>query len=273
MEFIQRHLSEPLSVERLSRVSGLSPFHFHRRFRAYAGVNVARLIGLLRLRRASYQLAFQPRARIIDIALDAGFSNPESFTRAFRRAYGQTPSAFRNQPDWHSWRHRQPPQISRRQDPMNVQVIHFEPTTVATLEHRGSPASLMSSVARFIEWRKSSGLSPIATNATYGIPRSGPETAPSEFRWDICGEVQGDVPSNPHGVVRKVIPGGRCAVTEHVGSTDLLTHTVRQLQAEWLPGSGERLGDHPCFFEYVRRVPAVAEHEQLTRVYLPLAAD
>jgi AraC-like DNA-binding protein len=63
-------------------VAGFSPFHFHRQFSAYTGIGVGRLVQLFRLRRASMQLVFNPRASITDIAYDAGFANAESFSRA-----------------------------------------------------------------------------------------------------------------------------------------------------------------------------------------------
>jgi AraC family transcriptional regulator len=154
---------------------------------------------------------------------------------------------------------------------MTIEIVDFHPVRVAALEHHGPPQSLNASVGRFIEWRKSSKLSPVATSDTYGIPYGDPEqTGPEEWRFDICGSVTAEVPQNPQGVISKTIPGGRCAVVEHLGSTDTIGHTVRRLYAEWLPGSAEELRDFPCFFQYIRRMPTVSEHEQLTKVYLPL---
>lgn len=70
--------------------------------------------------------------------------------------------------------------------------------------------------------------------------------------------------------MEKVIPAGRCAVARHIGSTDAIGATVHALYASWLPQSGEQLRDFPCFFHYIERMPDVAEHEQVTDVYLPL---
>ena len=93
-DYIDEHLAEDLSVERLSRVANFSKFHFHRQFSQYTGISVTRYIQLMRLKRASYRLAFGD-IRIIDIAMEAGFENPESFSRAFKSAFDQTPSQFR----------------------------------------------------------------------------------------------------------------------------------------------------------------------------------
>jgi len=90
------------------------------------------------------------------------------------------------------------------------------------------------------------------------------------FRFDICGTVTAGVSSNAFGVDEKTIPAGRCAVARHQGSTDLIGNTVRALFVDWLPGSGEALRDFPIYFHYIKRMPTVSEHEQITDVYLPL---
>ena len=154
---------------------------------------------------------------------------------------------------------------------MQVRIVDFSEERVAVLEHQGAPEALMDSVNTFIEWRISSKLSPDATSNTYGVPFTNPEVvAPEEFRFDICGTIKSDVPANAQGVISKIIPGGRCAVVRHLGSTDAIGDTVRPLYAKWLPSSGEQPRDFPCFFHYIKRMPAVDENEQVTDVYLPL---
>lgn len=154
---------------------------------------------------------------------------------------------------------------------MTPRIVNFEPTRVAVLEHRGPASALMSTVGRFIAWRRASGDSPVATSRTFGVPLSDLAIEPpEEFRFDVCGELPGALRPNDAGVIEKTIPGGRCAVVRHLGSTDAIAATVRPLYVDWLPRSGERLRDFPLFFHYVARMPTVAEHEQITDVYLPL---
>jgi AraC family transcriptional regulator len=271
LRYIGTHLDGDLSADTLSRVAGFSKYHFHRQFREITGVSVGKLIGLLRLKRASLKLALSPEERIIDIAMQAGFEAPESFARAFKRAQGQSPSQFRSSPHWERWVEVFRNPAETRSDIMTPRIVEFPRTRVACLEHRGPEATVMRSVQRFIEWRKSCDVSPVRTSMTIGITRGDPETnAPDTFPFDICGSVLVDVPDNDHGVIEKVIPGGRCAVARHLGSTDTISATVHALYADWLPGSGEELRDFPCFFHYIDRMPAVAEHEQVTDVYLPL---
>lgn len=271
IRYICSHLHEELSLDHLSEVAGFSKFHFHRQFTCYAGCTVAHFVRLTRLRRASYQLVFARERSIIDIALDAGFSAPESFSRAFKDVLGQTPSEFRRSPQWGGWAQGQHLPNHTEANSMNPNLVQFEETRVAVLEHRGPPQQLMSSVTRFVEWRRGCQDSPSATTRTFGIAYDDPETTnPTEFRFDICGELARRLHPNAVGVVEKVIPAGRCAVARHVGSTNGIGGTLHALYSAWLPSSGEQLRDFPCFFHYIKRMPQVPEHEQVTDVYLPL---
>jgi len=269
--YIGEHLGERLSVERLSQVANFSKFHFHRQFSSYAGISVSRYIQLMRLRRASERLVFEPHLQIIAIALEAGFENPESFSRAFKRAFGQTPSQFRSRPAWKPWAERYQFPVKERRESMDVKIVNFEETKVAALEHRGPPEQVNDSARLFIEWRKASKLSPKQTSKTFGIAYDDPDRAePEAFRFDICGSVTAEVPANPQGVLNKVIPAGRCAVVRHLGSHDRIGESARYLYIEWLSASGEELRDFPLFFHYLNLKPETPEHELVTDIYLPL---
>ena len=271
LDFIDTHLDEPLSLERLSRVGHFSKFHFHRQFSNYVGLTPSRYVQLARLRRASYRLAFNALEPITDVALQAGFEHSESFSRAFKAAFGQSPRAFRKNPDWGAWSTQFQLITHREIDVMQVKIITVEPVTVAVLEHRGDPALLNDSVQRFIAWRKETGLSPVAASRTYGIAYDDPTaTVPEDFRYDICGAVSAAVPPNRHGVITKIIPGGRCAVVRHKGSPDHISGSVYHLYRNWLPRSGEELRDFPVYFEYLNLKVDTPEHELLTDVHLPL---
>ncbi len=270
-DYIDTHLGGELSVDQLSRVANFSKYHFHRQFSEYAGITVFGYIRLMRLKRASYRLVFSGHTRIIDIALEAGFENPESFSRAFKNAFGQTPSQFRTSPAWKPWNEQYRTPARERTRSMEVKIVDFKKIAVAALEHRGAPELVNDSARIFIEWRKESRLSPVKTSKTFGIAYDDPDTTePEKFRFDICGSVTAAVPVNPQGVVNKFIPGGRCAVVRHLGSHDKIGESAYYLYREWLPESGEELRDCPLFFHYLNLMPETPEHHLVTDIYLPL---
>lgn len=89
--------NEMLTLKLLSQKLGYSQSHLSRKFREVSGM---RLRDYLRYRRLAFALVElrDTRRGILDIAMDYGFSSNEAFTRAFREAYGVTPSQYRKHP-------------------------------------------------------------------------------------------------------------------------------------------------------------------------------
>ncbi|MCE0464153.1 AraC family transcriptional regulator [Pseudomonas uvaldensis] len=271
LAYIEAHLEEDLSVRKLSQVANFSVYHFHRQFTAFVGVPVSRYVQLMRLRRAAHCLASRTDLSILDAALGAGFESPESFSRAFRRALGMTPSAFRKEPNWQVWNAAFTIPHFSRTITMQVRIVDFAEIRLAALEHCGPSSLVNESVRRFIAWRIQSGQSPVASSRSFGIPYGNPDTTPSEaFRFAICGEIQEAVASNKFGVRELVIPGGRCAVVRHTGSPDHIGETIYPVYRDWLPASGEELRDHPLFFHYLSVYPETPQEQWQTDVYVPL---
>lgn len=273
LAYIDGNLEGDLSVEALSAVAHFSEFHFHRQFSAYVGVPVARYVQLMRLRRAAHRLVGQGYYSVLDAAQDAGFASPEAFSRAFRRVFGQAPSAFRRNPDWQLWNTVFAIPHFSRSITMQVRIVDFVAVRLAALEHRGPPGQVSETVRRFIDWRMGSGQSPVAASRTFGIPFNNPDTTPPEdFRFAVCGEIHEALRPNQQGVHELSLPGGRCAVVRHVGSPDHIGETIYPIYRDWLPNSGEELRDHPLFFHYLSIYPQTPLEQWQTDIYVPLQA-
>ncbi|WP_240633367.1 AraC family transcriptional regulator [Paenibacillus montanisoli] len=96
IDYVEDHLAEELSLSRLAQVARLSDFHFHRVFLSMAGDTVMEYVRKRRLALAAKQIACSDE-RLLDIALNNGFQNHETFTRAFKRMFGMTPGDYRRQ--------------------------------------------------------------------------------------------------------------------------------------------------------------------------------
>lgn len=151
-----------------------------------------------------------------------------------------------------------------------VDIVDFATTNVAVLTHRGDPARLDDSIQVFMQWRKENSVPP-RISATYNILYESPnQVDASEFRFDLCAAIDREIPENRFGVVRKTIPGGRCAVMRHLGSDRKLEASVSYLYRTWLPESQVELRDCPMFLHRVLFFPDVPEREAITDVYLPI---
>lgn len=97
VRFIDAHLRSPVTVGDIADAVGYSLFHFSRTFNRI--VQHTPYDYLMR-RRVSESVSdlWDSERLIIDIAYDYQFTNPETFTRAFRRMFGVTPSDARADP-------------------------------------------------------------------------------------------------------------------------------------------------------------------------------
>jgi AraC family transcriptional regulator len=96
------HLADVLddhdtSAEELAARLHFSRFHFDRMIRAVAGEPPSAFRRRILLERAAYRM-ITTRAPLIDIAVEAGYGSHEAFTRAFTKAYGVPPAAWRKRP-------------------------------------------------------------------------------------------------------------------------------------------------------------------------------
>jgi AraC-like DNA-binding protein/predicted transcriptional regulator YdeE len=96
LEYIDNHLDEPMSVESLAKLFHFSPFYFHRMFTLIVGKTIAAHIRDRRLNCACVQLV-NTNSSVLNIGLDCGYNSAQSFSRAFRDAFGLSPSEYRKQ--------------------------------------------------------------------------------------------------------------------------------------------------------------------------------
>jgi AraC-like DNA-binding protein len=92
-EFLEAELSTPIRLADVGRAAGASPAYLTNVFRRIEGVSLHRYLTQLRLSRALVELPHT--TDLTALALDIGFSSHSHFTFAFRRAFGCTPSQFR----------------------------------------------------------------------------------------------------------------------------------------------------------------------------------
>lgn len=94
---IKRQDDDALTLTYLAEKAGYSEFYFSKKFREISGMQFRDYLRGRRLAFALKELR-DTEAGILDIALSYGFSSHAAFSRAFRKAYGITPSAYRKNP-------------------------------------------------------------------------------------------------------------------------------------------------------------------------------
>lgn len=93
--FIQKNPRENLSLQSIAENAGFSLTYFDAIFKQHTGYTPVEYSRIYKLTRCALELRRTKRS-ILDIALDFGYANPESFSRAFKGFYSITPSDYRD---------------------------------------------------------------------------------------------------------------------------------------------------------------------------------
>jgi AraC family transcriptional regulator len=153
---------------------------------------------------------------------------------------------------------------------MEVEIVELPAMKVAAVEHRGSPSLEHETARRLVAWKIERRLHDPSLHRSYGVHYTDPRTTPpDEHRVDFCLTYDGEILSNPYGVIAKELAGGRYARARDIGSR-LNNKAAAFLYEVWLPESTEDLRDGPAIFHYVNVGPNLRAEEMITDVYLPL---
>ncbi len=287
---IQTHLEGDLNLNLLAGRVGFSPYHFHRIFREGIGEPAKEYIRRLRIDRAAYRLKISEET-ILQVALDAGFKTHESFTRAFQRQFGVSPSAFRRnflQASRARKKQIQPRYIAEFQvkdeagllpngsTSSLVRLEHVRPIIVAFVRHvgpydklldTGSPMSLL--WKELFEWGNANQLIN-ADSLLIGIPQDDPSiTPPKKQRFDVC--VQIPEFRNPSGHIGcQTISAGTFGVGRHYGSFDNIADTYIHIYDSLVTTGKFRLRMETSFEVYSYSLVKSDIRIHFTDVYLPV---
>ena len=283
-EYCLKNLDEDLSLDSLSLMAGVSKFHLHRLFSARYQIKLGELICNARMHRSCYQLVYRTQMSILDIALDAGFSSHEAFSRRFKSIFGVSPRQYRSEPNSiavlndSTWIKQLNSNLLQENKMQNIdfdtcldfKVMQIESLSLVELRHIGAQGLLPASISRFIEWRKLNRLHP-SRFRTFNFIYSDPRTTPdSDFQFGLASEIRGDDIALESGYDYKKLPQGRYLVCSHMGDEISLAAKVEALYLHCLDDESVELADFPLVFERKTFYPEVAINQQQTDILLLL---
>lgn len=102
IDHIHNHFNEDIKLEKMAGISRLSPYHFHRRFRAIMGETPSCFVRRVRLEKSAHILMLEKYKPITSIALECGFSSSQNFSRSFKSQFKESPSVMRESFNWYS---------------------------------------------------------------------------------------------------------------------------------------------------------------------------
>lgn len=253
--FIESHFAADVTLTEIADVAGVSRFHMVRAFGVTTGKSVMRYVRGRRLTEAARALA-NGAPDILMVALDAGYSSHEAFTRAFRDQFGLTPEMVRAAGtmdglllmeaftmDEAAKTTLQPPRIEEGREMLIAGLgDHF------TFENLGGLPALWQRVAEHI------GHVPGQIgDVRYGVCYNTSEAGHFDY---IAGVEVADFRALTPDFARLKLEKQLYAVfthTEHVSTT---RHTFMAIFNDWLPKSGYKSADAAPFERYDPRFDA-----------------
>ena len=96
-DYIEEHIGETLSIEKLADVAGFSKYHFSRIFQGMLQEPLAHYVNRIRMERALFLLAHRADKNMTDIAYELGFMDSAVFSRSFKNYHGISPKEYRQE--------------------------------------------------------------------------------------------------------------------------------------------------------------------------------
>lgn len=270
LHYINTHLDEDLELAKLADISNFSPYHFHRIMRAFLNEPLKAYIVRLRLEKAAL-LIQSTDLSMTDITYKVGYDVPSSFTRAFKKHFGVSPSDYKgaytdlNSINYLTFRKMESrlklqPKIKELKP---KQVIYVN--SIGAYDGKGTEEA-WEAVCKFVENQRLFG----RATEFIGISHDDPNvTDAKKLRYDACLSISNNI--SPQGRIGvKTVEGGKYAMFLHKGPYSGFRELYDYIYGVWLPDSKYELRDVPCFEKYLNS-PDKTEPENLkTEVYIPV---
>ncbi len=265
---------EPVpAFEELAGLAHVSPFHFHRVWRALTGEAPGRTVARLRLLRA-LQLLEEGRSAITTVALASGYDSAQSLARASRTLLGTSPRELRGDRARIALareRLRPADAPAGAQGPaLRVEVVCLETFEVVALRRHGAFEALDAGFGALFAWATRAGLVD-AIAGLHGVPLGDHrDLPPARFGFDCAIRVDAATPPAP--LRRLALPDGPHARVRHTGPYEAIEDTVDRLLRQWWPGSGMALREAPIHYAFLDDPEEVPAGRLRADIHLPLLA-
>ncbi len=268
IDYVNKHLHRPIDLKTISKVALISEFHFCRIFKAYIGESIGAYITRLRMERAAHLLQISGNT-LTEIADKTGYQSQYSLSKAFKKHFGVTPSAFRNLNTYLS--SRMPKPVHKVVD-LNPKVVELEAKNlvyIRIIAKYGSEFDYKTAWGKLIGFANDKKL--INKNSEYiGLSFDDPNiTEEDKCRFYACVSTAKKV--NSEGEFGTyTIAGGRFAMFVHKGAYSGLNDLYQAIYSDWLPDNYTKIRNSNTFEKYINSPDEVKEEDLLTEIYIPI---
>lgn len=235
INYIEENLTQKITMDDIAKYACISSFYFQKGFAMLCGFTVSDYIRKRRLSLAGSEL-IQSNQKIIDIALKYGYDSPDSFTKAFIRFHGVTPTAVRK--EGAMIKSYAPLKINftlKGGYTMDYKMKEKEAFTVMGIAksfgYENAPIEVPQFWQEFFQTGKNKTVC-----GMYGINMD-LEMGGNQFEYMIADDYD-PTKEIPEGFVTKVIPKHTWAVFACIGpSSKMMKEINERIFSEWLPNN------------------------------------
>lgn len=265
VDHIYEHLEDDIRFDDLAEIACLSPYHWHRIYAAMRGETIAATIRRLRLSRAAERLANSDMA-LDAIAGRAGYGSADAFGRAFKEAYGKSPTDYRATGSHTAFKAAA---LAENAAGFPVAIETLAPVRCASIAHTGAYLRIDHAMGRLFAALASQEIM-APDQRMLAVFHDDPDlVSEKDLRSRACSPVAGTVPLAPP-IEEAVLRGGVYARLRYRGPYADMKGAYRWLLGIWLPQSGYEPDDAPVFEAYLNSPRQVAPTELMTDIHLPL---
>lgn len=272
---MESQLEDTIGLNQIAFFTGYSDWHFHRLFKSIQGENVKQYIRRLRLEKAAYELKIT-NFPILEIAIEAGFSSHESFSKAFKRVIGSTPSEFRNQfQKKKNSSNKNYQKIPEGISKFGFQIKTIEAFNIVYVRHIGSYEELPGPLPKSKEVISIQSLMKhwdlLNSNHKWiGISQDDPDISPQgKIRFDIGITVGSLRKPLPEGFGIQTIPQGKYLQIRYQGCYQNLPQIYHWILNEYVKTTPLVLKNQPPWECYLNPLE-IRENKRITDIYIPI---
>ncbi|MEL7628157.1 MDR efflux pump AcrAB transcriptional activator RobA [Pectobacterium aroidearum] len=239
LNWLESHLDQPLSLDNVAAKAGYSKWHLQRMFKDVTGHAIGSYIRARRLTKAAVALCLTSRP-ILDIALQYRFDSQQTFTRAFKKQFAQTPASYRRTDNWNTYGIRPPIRLKPFTLPKpqfvtlpDTPLLGLTQTYNCRLEQIGS----FRTEIRVHYWKQFLGETSCIPPVLYGLHYSRPSKDKDDEIEMLCTTALEPqyLPNDVHTGDPITLPGGDYAMFVYEGPKDGLQDFIITLYDTCLP--------------------------------------
>ena len=268
LNYIQDNIEKPFQLKELSEIGNFSQFHFHRIISSFLNEPLNSYIKRKRLEKSAQLLRFSKKS-ITEISYIVGYETPSSFSSAFKKKFGISPTNYKKKHKTISeFENKKPEKINFDFEPV-IKTIPSKKVAYIRVFGKYEKEKIGKAWDILFQFGKENNLLNKYTEL-YGISYDDPEMSDNKnYEYNACISIERNI--KPNGKIgMKEIKGGKFAVFAFKGEYSNFNLIYQLIFKEWLFKSNYELRNAEIFDKYLNTLINVEPSDLTTEIYLPI---